>query len=90
MVRGACAVRVKVKKNLFQLAKLGNKTYQSQFYPASCTLHLHTTMTTLEVETECRGTLVATLQPLLEVSRNGIDTQIFMGHIVPKDKSTRK
>ena len=54
------------------------------------TLNLHTTMTTLEVETECRGTLVATLQPIQEFIINGIDTQIFAGHIVPKDKSTGK
>ena len=90
MVRGACAVRVKVKKNLFQLAKLGNKTYQSQFYPASCmiasTLHLHTTMTTLEVETNCRGILIATLQPIQEDG----DALTIAGHIVPKDKSTGK
>ena len=50
------------------------------------TLHLHTTMTTLEVETECRGTLIATLQPIQEDG----DAYTIAGHIVPKDKSTGK
>ena len=50
------------------------------------TLHLHTTMTTLEVETECRGTLIATLQPIQEDG----DALTIAGHIVPKDKSTGK
>ena len=50
------------------------------------TLHLRTTMTTLEVETECRGTLIATLQPIQEDG----DAFTIAGHIVPKDKSTGK
>ena len=43
-------------------------------------------MTTLEVETNCRGILIATLQPIQEDG----DALTIAGHIVPKDKSTGK